>query len=64
MVFFFAEASIYLIAAAGVIVFVGQAFIQLLMLMFLADTIRIWPVEAGQAGMTASRSPSSLSSTR
>lgn len=39
VVFFFAEASIYLIAAAGVIVFVGQAFIQLLMLMFLADTI-------------------------
>ena len=39
MVFFFAERSIYFIAAAGVIVFVGQAFIQLLMLMFLADTI-------------------------
>ena len=39
VVFFFAEASLYLIAAAGVIVFVGQAFIQLLMLMFLADTI-------------------------
>ena len=39
VVFFFAEVSIYVIAAAGVIVFVGQAFIQLLMLMFLADTI-------------------------
>ncbi len=37
--FFFAEHSIALIAAAAVIIFVGQAFIQLLMLMFLADTI-------------------------
>lgn len=39
VVFFLAEVSIYVIAAAGVIVFIGQAFIQLLMLMFLADTI-------------------------
>ncbi|MBR0416984.1 MAG: MFS transporter [Firmicutes bacterium] len=38
-VFFFADHSIALIAAAAVIIFVGQAFIQLLMLMFLADTI-------------------------
>lgn len=38
-VFFFAEHSIVLIALAAVILFVGQAFIQLLMLMFLADTI-------------------------
>lgn len=38
-VFFFAEYSIVLIALAAVIIFVGQAFIQLLMLMFLTDTI-------------------------
>ncbi len=38
-VFFFAEHSIVLIALAAVIIFVGQAFIQLLMLMFLTDTI-------------------------
>ena len=38
-VFFFAEHSIIMIAIAAVIIFVGQAFIQLLMLMFLADTI-------------------------
>ena len=38
-VFFFAEHSLALIALAAVILFVGQAFIQLLMLMFLADTI-------------------------
>lgn len=37
--FFFAEHSLPMIAAAAVIIFVGQAFIQLLMLMFLADTI-------------------------
>ena len=38
-VFFFAEHSLALIAIAAVIIFVGQAFIQLLMLMFLTDTI-------------------------
>lgn len=38
-VFFFAENSLALIAVSAVVIFVGQAFIQLLMLMFLADTI-------------------------
>lgn len=38
-IFFFADNSFFLIALAALIVFVGQAFIQLLMLMFLADTI-------------------------
>ena len=38
-IFFFAEHSIVLIALAAVVLFIGQAFIQLLMLMFLADTI-------------------------
>ena len=33
--FFFAEHSLILIAVAAVIIFVGEAFIQLLMLMFL-----------------------------
>jgi len=37
--FFFAELSIILVASACVLVFIGQAFIQTLMLMFLADTI-------------------------
>ncbi len=37
--FFFAEHSLVLIAVSAVIIFIGQAFIQLLMLMFLADTI-------------------------
>ena len=38
-IFFFAEISIVLIALGAVLVFVGQAFIQTLMLMFLADTV-------------------------
>ena len=38
-IFFFAEVSLALIAGGAVLIFVGQAFIQLLMLMFLADTI-------------------------
>ncbi len=38
-VFFFAPMNMIPIAVAGVLLFVGQAFIQTLMLMFLADTI-------------------------
>ena len=38
-VFFFAPVNMIPIAVAGVLLFVGQAFIQTLMLMFLADTI-------------------------
>ncbi len=38
-VFFFAPMHMVPIAIAGVLLFVGQAFIQTLMLMFLADTI-------------------------
>ena len=37
--FFFAPVNMVPIALAGVLLFVGQAFIQALMLMFLADTI-------------------------
>ena len=39
VVFFFAPVNMIPIAVAGVLLFVGQAFIQALMLMFLADTI-------------------------
>ena len=39
IVFFFADNSLALIAIGAIIIFVGQAFIQLLMLMFLSDTI-------------------------
>jgi len=39
VIFFFAPVNMLPIAVAGVLLFVGQAFIQTLMLMFLADTI-------------------------
>lgn len=59
VVFFFAEVSIYVIAAAGVIVFIGQAFIQLLMLMFLADTIEYgqWKLGRRSESITFSIQP-------
>ncbi|NCB51612.1 MAG: MFS transporter [Clostridia bacterium] len=59
IVFFFAEASIFLIAAAGVIIFVGEAFIQLLMLMFLADTIEYgqWKMGKRNESITFSIQP-------
>ena len=38
-IFFFAEVSIILIAVGALFIFIGQAFIQLLMLMFLEDAI-------------------------
>jgi len=58
-VFFFAEHSIVLIAAAAVIIFVGQAFIQLLMLMFLADTIEYgqWKLHKRSESITFSIQP-------
>lgn len=39
VIFFLSPANMLPIAVAGVLLFVGQAFIQALMLMFLADTI-------------------------
>jgi len=39
IIFFFAPMNIIFIGTAGAILFFGQAFIQLLMLMFLADTV-------------------------
>jgi len=58
-VFFFADASILLIAGSAVIIFVGQAFIQLLMLMFLADTIEYgqWKLGKRSESITFSIQP-------
>lgn len=39
VIFFFSPMNIIFIGMAGVFLFVGQAFIQLLMLMFLTDTV-------------------------
>ncbi len=57
--FFFAENSIVLIAVAAVVIFVGQAFIQLLMLMFLADTIEYgqWKLGRRSESVTFSVQP-------
>ena len=38
-IFFFSPMNMMFIGAAGIFLFVGQAFIQLLMLMFLTDTV-------------------------
>ena len=57
--FFFAEHSIALIALAAILMFVGQAFIQLLMLMFLADTIEYgqWKLGRRSESITFSIQP-------
>ncbi len=58
-VFFIAEISIVLIAFGAVLVFVGQAFIQTLMLMFLADTVEYgqWKLGKRNEAITFSVQP-------
>ena len=58
-IFFFAELSIILIAVGAVLVFVGQAFIQTLMLMFLADTVEYgqWKLGKRNESITFSVQP-------
>lgn len=58
-VFLFAEVSLVLIAAAALLLFIGQAFIQLLMLMFLADTIEYgqWKLGKRNESVTFSIQP-------
>ncbi len=48
IVFFFAPMNMVIIGLAGVLIFVGQAFIQLLMLMFLSDTIEYGQLKLGK----------------
>lgn len=59
LLFFFAEVSLVLIAVAAVIIFVGQAFIQLLMLLFLADTVEYgqWKLGKRNESVTFSIQP-------
>lgn len=59
VLFFFADTSLALIAAAAVLVFVGQAFIQTLMLMFLADTVEYgqWKLGKRNESITFSIQP-------
>ena len=58
-IFFVAEISIVLIALGAVLVFVGQAFIQTLMLMFLADTVEYgyWKLGKKNESITFSVQP-------
>ena len=59
VLFFFAEFSIVLIALCAVLVFVGQAFIQTLMLMFLSDTVEYghWKLGKRNESITFSIQP-------
>ena len=58
-IFFFAELSIILVALGAVLVFVGLAFIQTLMLMFLADTVEYgqWKLGKRNESITFSVQP-------
>ena len=59
VIFFFAEISIALIVLGAVLVFIGQAFIQTLMLMFLADTVEYgqWKLGKRNESITFSIQP-------
>jgi len=59
ILFFFSPMNMLFIGVAGVLIFVGQAFIQLLMLMFLADTIEYgqWKMGKRNESITFSIQP-------
>jgi melibiose permease/lactose/raffinose/galactose permease len=59
IIFFFAPMDMVFIGVAGVLIFVGEAFIQMLMLMFLADTIEYgqWKLGKRNESITFSLQP-------
>ncbi|NLY90743.1 MAG: sugar transporter [Firmicutes bacterium] len=59
LVFFFAPEEMRFIGPAGVLIFIGEAFIQLLMLMFLADTVEYgqWKLGRRNESITFSVQP-------
>ncbi|NLW59136.1 MAG: sugar transporter [Firmicutes bacterium] len=59
IIFFAAPARMVFIGPAGVLIFVGEAFIQLLMLMFLADTVEYgqWKLGRRNESITFSVQP-------
>ena len=60
IVFFFASnTSMLFIGIAGILIFIGQAFIQLMMLMFLADTVEYghWKLGKRNGSITFSLQP-------
>jgi len=58
-IFFFSPMDMLYIGLAGILLFIGQAFIQLLMLMFLADTIEYgqWKLGKRNDSVTFSLQP-------
>ncbi|HHU51146.1 MAG TPA: sugar transporter [Firmicutes bacterium] len=59
LIFFFAPEKMGFIGPAGVLIFIGEAFIQLLMLMFLADTVEYgqWKLGRRNESITFSMQP-------
>ena len=59
VLFFFSPMDMKYIGTAGVLIFLGEAFIQLLMLMFLADTIEYgqWKLGKRNDSITLSLQP-------
>lgn len=59
IIFFFSPMNMIPIGIAGVLIFLGQAFIQLLMLMFLADTVEYgqWKLGRRNESITFSVQP-------
>ncbi len=59
LIFFFAPMNMIFIGAAGILIFVGEAFIQLLMLMFLTDTVEYgqWKLGRRNESITFSVQP-------
>ncbi len=59
VIFFFSPMNMLFIGASGILLFVGQAFIQILMLMFLTDTIEYgqWKLGKRNNSITLSLQP-------
>ncbi|MFA7204886.1 MAG: glycoside-pentoside-hexuronide (GPH):cation symporter [Saccharofermentanales bacterium] len=59
IIFFFSPMNMLFIGASGILLFVGQAFIQILMLMFLTDTIEYgqWKLGKRNNSITLSLQP-------
>ncbi|HHU71188.1 MAG TPA: MFS transporter [Clostridiales bacterium] len=59
IIFFFAPVNMLFIGAAGILLFIGEAFIQLLMLMFLTDTVEYgqWKLGRRNESITFSVQP-------
>ena len=59
LIFFFSPMNMLFIGAAGILMFLGQAFIQILMLVFLADTVEYgqWKLGKRNESVTFSLQP-------